>query len=629
MIRPSGPLIPSNSNNSSSRSTFIKTSNIQASSITTSVLNTTNFTSTDITSDGLIINNDPDIYFVETCKIANFNPNPSSALYTIINSSAIAGDGNTMALGCRNTTRSGCAFIYTKTNGTWSQQGSNLIGTGSVSSGNGSQGYSVALSSDGTTLAVGGFSDDSYTGAVWIFVRNTAGSWSQQGSKLVGTGNTGASYQGNSVSLSSDGNTLVSGGIFDDSDIGAVWVFTRTGSTWTQQGSKLVGTGNTGAPNQGTSVSLSYDSNTLAIGGPGDDSSTGATWIFTRTDGVWTQQGSKLVGTTSLTNQQQGYSVSLNEDGSTLAIGSTGVSQGRTFIFTRSDGTWTQQGSALVGTGYVGASRQGLSISLDANGNTLVVGAPYDDTDNGAFWIFSRSGTVWTQLGSKVTASGYLSSDSIYFGNHVSITSDGTRIIVSTLSNINIFANVYDLKSTILTSIESTESYISNLTANNVNVNSTLSVPNLNVTNLLHSRNLLYGYRIGTIDQSLTNNTATVLASYWDEGSSDNVYLTYDSGIYTINQNCYILVTVSMVFASNATGTRTCYISKNNTTPYYGYASVPAVTDDVTGLSCSSIIQCESGSTIRVYAKQTSGSGLTMAIDPIGVFSVIYLSNPF
>ena len=74
----------------------------------------------------------------------------------------------------------------------------------------------------------------------------SGGLWTQQGAKLVGTGNTGAAQQGNSVSLSADGNTAIVAGGGDNNNQGAAWVNTRSGGIWTQQGAKLVGTGNTG-----------------------------------------------------------------------------------------------------------------------------------------------------------------------------------------------------------------------------------------------------------------------------------------------------------------------------------------------------------------------------------------------
>ena len=111
---------------------------------------------------------------------------------------------------------------------------------------------------------------------MWVFTLSGS-TWSQQ-AKLVGTGNSGPSLQGSSAALSSDGNIALSGGPGDDSN-GAVWVFTRSGSTWTQNGAQLVGSGATGDANQGTSVALSA-ANIVIIGGPDDNSFTGGAWIF-------------------------------------------------------------------------------------------------------------------------------------------------------------------------------------------------------------------------------------------------------------------------------------------------------------------------------------------------------------
>lgn len=114
-----------------------------------------------------------------------------------------------------------------------------------------------------------------------FIVTSSAPPGTQQGAKLVGTGAVGAAYQGWSLSLSADGNTLAVGGREDNTTSGATWIFTRSGSTWTQQGSKLVGSGAVGAAAQGTSVSLSASGNTLVVGGIEDNSSVGATWVFT------------------------------------------------------------------------------------------------------------------------------------------------------------------------------------------------------------------------------------------------------------------------------------------------------------------------------------------------------------
>jgi hypothetical protein len=103
--------------------------------------------------------------------------------------------------------------------------------------------------------------------------------WSQQGSKLVGTGAAGNASQGASVSLSGDGNTAIVGGPSDGS-VGAAWVYTRSGGVWSQQGNKRVGAGAAGGASQGASVSLSVDGNTAIVGGPSDGDGAGAAWVF-------------------------------------------------------------------------------------------------------------------------------------------------------------------------------------------------------------------------------------------------------------------------------------------------------------------------------------------------------------
>jgi hypothetical protein len=132
----------------------------------------------------------------------------------------------------------------------------------------------------------------------------------QQTPKLIGTGAVGSTNQGMSVALSADGNTAIVGGPGPNNadrdrspslgPAGAAWVFTRTGGGWRQQGGKLIGTTSDfggGLWSQGASVALSADGNTAIVGGPSDNRTTGAAWVFTRSGGVWTRQGNKLVGT--------------------------------------------------------------------------------------------------------------------------------------------------------------------------------------------------------------------------------------------------------------------------------------------------------------------------------------------
>jgi len=339
---------------------------------------------------------------------------------------ALSADGNTLAVGSPNdNSGTGATWIWTRNAATWTTQ-SKLVGTGSVGPSN--QGFSVSLRADGNQLAIGGPLDSNGTGATWIFSR-TGSTWNQMGNKIVGTGFSGALvFQGCSVSLNADGTTLAVGGYADNTAIGATWIFTRTGNLWNQQGNKIVGTNFIGYPYQGFSVSLSADGDTLAIGGPVDGNFTGATWIYQKTNEIWTQQGPKLVGTGFSGSAYQGFSVALSADGDTLAVGGPGDNSltGATWIFNRNGTDWIQQGNKLIFQESIGTPYQGYSVSLSSDGNTLAVGGPYDSNATGATWTSVRKDTVWIQK-NKLLGNDNVGS---FQGNSVSLSADGNTLAI-------------------------------------------------------------------------------------------------------------------------------------------------------------------------------------------------------
>jgi hypothetical protein len=319
---------------------------------------------------------------------------------------ALSADGNTAIVGGpTDNSHIGAVWVFTRSGGVWSQQGPKIVGDGAT--GGAQQGSAVALSADGNTAIVGGVFDSASAGAAWIFIRDS-GVWVQQGAKLVGAGTVGTPIQqGFSVALSGDGNTAIVGGNLDSAQTGAAWVFTRSGGVWSPQGPKLVGTGVVGTSQQGTSVALSADGNTAVIGGAGDSSFTGAVWVFTRSGNTWSQQA-KLVGMGAVGQSQLGNSVALSADGNTAVVGGASDSSGvgAVWVFTRSGSTWSQQGPKLVGTGAVGQAQEGHSVAVSADGNTFITGGPGDHSFAGAAWIFTRSGGVWSQRGAKMVGSG-------------------------------------------------------------------------------------------------------------------------------------------------------------------------------------------------------------------------------
>ena len=351
-------------------------------------------------------------------------------------SMALSADGNTAIVGgyLDNGFR-GAAWIFTRSGNTWTQQGAKLIVNDAV--GAAYLGWSVSISADGNTAILGAPVDNGNTGAAWVFTRS-GDTWAQQGSKLVGSGATGIAQQGTGVAISADGNTAIIGGNYDNGTIGAAWVFTRSGNAWAQQGSKLVGLGAIGTSQQGWNVSVSADGNTAMIGGFSDNGGVGAAWVYVRSGNTWTQQGDKLVGAGGVGLSQQGWNVSLSADGNTAIFSGyeDNAGEGAAWIFTRSGNTWSQQGSKLVGTGAVGQARQGIDVSLSADGNTAIMSGHVDDNQIGALWAFTRNGNTWSQRGNKLVGTG--AAGATWQGYEVSLSADGnTAMIGGLLDNGN------------------------------------------------------------------------------------------------------------------------------------------------------------------------------------------------
>jgi hypothetical protein len=294
---------------------------------------------------------------------------------------------------------------------------------------------------------------------------------------------------GNSISLSADGNTLVigssgeasagsgiNGNQTDNSKpiSGAAYVFINSGNIWVQQ-AYLKASNPDANDHFGISVSLSADGNTLAIGAPLERSSatgingnqtdntrtnSGAVYIFSRTANTWSQQAYVKASNTG-SDDHFGVSISLSADGNTLGVGATGesssstgingnqgdksaVASGAVYVYSRSGTNWSQQ--AYLKASNTGADDWfGISVYLSADGNTLAVGALYEDSsatdvngnqvdnatsDSGAVYVFRRSGNSWSQ-------EAYLKSSNPgaddYFGAALSLSSNGATLSIGAL----------------------------------------------------------------------------------------------------------------------------------------------------------------------------------------------------
>ncbi len=333
---------------------------------------------------------------------------------------AISADGNTAVVGgFEDDNLVGAAWIFTRTATGWAQEGAKLTGDDELNGVSGGHfGESVAVSGDGNTALIGGPSDSMKSaGAAWIFTR-TGSTWAQQGAKL--TNGTDFEEFGTSVALSADGKTALVGSPGTES----AWVF--SGSGFTQQGVRLSGLGETGFGSFGNAVALSSDGNTALVGGFRDNSGKGAVWVFTHSGGAW-HVGPMLTGSDETGAGAFGSSVALSGDGNTALIGGTDdASVGAAWVFTRSGGAWTQQGAKLVGIGESGNGAFGNSVALSNDGNIALIGGQANDTAQGAVWVYTRDGGAWHK-GQTLTGS---ENATTLFGSSVALSSTGDTALV-------------------------------------------------------------------------------------------------------------------------------------------------------------------------------------------------------
>jgi hypothetical protein len=251
---------------------------------------------------------------------------------------------------------------------------------------------------------------------------------------------------GYSFSLSEDGLHLVVGARGEDSsgssDNGAFYYFTRSGSTWTQQQKVLPpeGMGSDTTINFGSSVKLSNNSNVLFVGAPLRDGSSltnaGKVYIYTRSGTTWTYSTS-IVSSDLSSNDWFGWSLDLSSDGTTLVVGAPGesiavnpFSNGAVYIFTGSGTSWTQQGGKLNASDPGSGDNLGLTVAVSSNGNTVLASAPSWNSSNigsGAVYVFTRSGTTWSQL-QRLNIPTLTGNEDLYRG--MSLSPDGNTIVV-------------------------------------------------------------------------------------------------------------------------------------------------------------------------------------------------------
>ena len=322
----------------------------------------------------------------------------------------------------------------------WAQIGNDIDGEAPGDN----SGRSVALSADGTTLAVGATSNGgngTAAGHVRAYMLTAERRWAQIGNDI--DGEAAYDYSGGSVALSADGATLAVGAQNNEgngSSAGHVRAYMLTDERqWAQIGNDI--DGEASQDQSGISVALSADGTTLAVGAPGNDGNgvgAGHVRAYMLTDErQWAQIGNDIDG--EAPNDSSGSSVALSADGATLAVGATGndgngsrAGHVRAYMLT-DDRQWAQIGNDI--DGEAPGDYFGTSVALSADGTTLAVGAQNNDgSGNSAGHVRAYMLTderQWTQIGNDID--GEAPGD--YSGGSVALSADGATLAVGALYN--------------------------------------------------------------------------------------------------------------------------------------------------------------------------------------------------
>jgi hypothetical protein len=316
---------------------------------------------------------------------------------------ALAISGSTAVVGaphCPRTACPGLVYVFVNSGGVWSQQAELSAADGAS---NDNFGVNVAISGD--TVVVGASGKNSFAGAIYVFVRSGT-TWSQAAEI---TDPDGVSGDGFGLSVAISRSTILVGAGQSASGAGAVYVFVGSGSSWTEQ-ARLDDPDGLSTDGFGWSVAMSGSA--ALVGAIYAHNLTGAAWVFVRSGTIWTQQ-TELAASDGVVGKEFGHSVAIS--GSTAVLGApVGVTRdpGRAYVFVRSGTTWTQQ-AELTAAGATSVDEFGYSVAIV--GPTALIGAYCTGPQHsGAAYVFGGSSGIWSQQ-AKLTASDATAYDNFGF----------------------------------------------------------------------------------------------------------------------------------------------------------------------------------------------------------------------
>lgn len=331
---------------------------------------------------------------------------------------AWAADGGTVAIGAINNKgpngtlfQGGHVRVYDLIGATWVQRGADIDGT----AGSDSLGFSVALSDDGNTVAIGAPQSGSRLKGYVRVYDWISSSWVKRGADINGSVN--EDQFGRSVAMSADGNTVAIGApqeavgtLTSGTPRGYVRVYDWNGTTWVQRGADMAGEDAYSA--SGFAVDLSADGTIVAIGAILNPNygEVGQVRVYAWNGTAWVQRGTDIDG--AATPEQSGWSVALSADGNTVAIGApnsnlSGLKFGKVRIYDWNTSAWVKRGADIVGE--TAGDYSGRAVALSANGNTVAIGAQSNSgggTSAGHVRVYDWDGTAtpaaWVQRGADI-----------------------------------------------------------------------------------------------------------------------------------------------------------------------------------------------------------------------------------
>lgn len=324
---------------------------------------------------------------------------PEYGSITFGNAMDISSDGNHLVVAQIQgvQTGQGVLHVYKRSGNQWLYEVSLLAPATKEPEG---LGRSVAISDDGRTIAAGAWMHNKRRGAVYVFVKE-GNTWREQ--VRVAEGFAPDTLLGNALDLSADGNTLAIGETRYPNlrtGGGAIHIYTRSGDTWTKQ-AQLIGTGIVAGDQFGHCISISADGNTI-LAGVYRANSVGAAYIFTRKGTTWTETA---ILQPEILQPGDGFGIhaaALSKDGRVALVGAilhdafnskALLNAGAAFVFTNTDDEWSLA-QRLVPADPVFAQHFGTTVAISETGDIAAVRG----RESSKGYIFKREGDTWHEI---------------------------------------------------------------------------------------------------------------------------------------------------------------------------------------------------------------------------------------